>query len=189
MNSKHQHFQNTMLDLVGRNGFKATTMRDLAKAMNCDVSNIYNYIDSKDSFLEKILFEINDTFQERIDLIRSSNLTAVDQLRQVVRLYVDLSTARPLELSLLSNEWRNLKGAKKEFFISERVKFENKVSDIIHLGIKANTIKKMDIKLATHLFLSSIRLLFSRGSQEQDTLNQIELERQINEYIFDGICI
>lgn len=188
MNAKHQHFYNTSLDLVSKKGFKATTMRDLAEAMNCDVSNIYNYITSKQSFLEKVLFDISDTFHQRIDLIINSHYNPIDQLKQVVRLYVELSTDRPLELSLLTNEWRHLKGERKDKFIRERENFEIKISDLIKKGMKENLIKKLDPKLATHLFLSSLRLLFNRHLDDSKKLNKIELERQINEYIFNGIC-
>lgn len=186
MNEKHQIFYETSLKLVYKKGFKATTMRDLAEEMGCDVSNIYNYIDSKQSLLEEILFNINDLFQEGIDLIRCSDYGPIDQLKQIVRLYVNLSIERPLELSLLTNEWRNLKGEKLELFISEREKFEHKVKSIIREGMRKKVLIEMDLKLATFLFLSALRLLFDKYALTENPFNKIELERQINRYIFQG---
>ena len=187
MNAKHQYFYETALTLVHKKGFKATTMRDLAQAMNCDVSNIYNYINSKQELLERVLFDISDTFHEKINEIASSAYGPIDQLKQVVRLFVELSIDRHLELSLLNNEWRNLKHDKLENFISQRALFEQKVQAIIEKGKKQKCIITIDEDLATHLFLSSLRLLFNQYSDTTEKFNKIELERQIGLYIFKGL--
>ena len=187
MNAKHQYFYETALTLVHEKGFKATTMRDLAKAMNCDVSNIYNYINSKQDLLEKVLFDISDAFHEKINHIASSAYGPIDQLKQVVRLFVDLSVDRPLELSLLNNEWRNLKHDKLEIFVTQRALFEQKVQAIIEKGMQQKYIIQVDHELATHLFLSSLRLLFNRYSDTNEKSNKVELERQISLYIFNGL--
>ena len=184
MNDKHQIFFNTALKLIAKKGFKATTMRDLAKVMDCDVSNLYNYIDSKQSFLETVLFDMNDLFQNQIDQIIESDYDAISQLKLVIRFYVELSIDRPLELSLLANEWRNLEGSKLTDFTIQRKLFESKVKNILEEGIKDKSISLIDSTLATHLFLSSLRLLFNNSDTK---LSKIELERQINMYIFKGL--
>ena len=187
MNDKHRNFRETTLKLIHRKGFKSMTMRDLAKEMKCDVSNIYNYTPSKSAFLEKVLFEINNEFQKRIDLIIASAHTSLEKLKLLSRQYVELSFEKPLELSLLINEWRNLKNEKLDLFIKKKAQFENKVRSIIEQGINHKELIDIDPDLATHLFLSSLRLLFDINNASSISINQIELERQLNLYIFAGL--
>lgn len=188
MNAKHQHFYQTSLRLIHNRGFKATTMREIAEALECDVSNLYNYVDSKQSILEKVVFELNEIFQDNIDQIIESELAPLDQLQALIRTYVELSVDRPLELSLLNHEWRNLKGEKLEHFILEKQTFERKVSSIIAKGIQDCSLIDMDNQLATHLFLSSLRLLFDHYANKEYKINKIELERQISQYVFQGMA-
>jgi len=57
------------LQLINKKGYKAMTMRELATALDCDVSNIYNYIKSKHALLEQLLFEISNKFHHGISVL------------------------------------------------------------------------------------------------------------------------
>ena len=67
--TKRERFLETSLKLINEKGFKATTMRDIAQKLNCEVANIYNYVDSKQSLLETYLFGISNEFHAAIDTI------------------------------------------------------------------------------------------------------------------------
>jgi AcrR family transcriptional regulator len=184
MNARQKKFHHTALKLVHEKGFKATTMRELASRMQCDVANIYNYIDSKQSLLDKFLFGINDEFHSGIDHIICSGYNAQRKVEEIVDLYVRLSTEKPLEVALLINEWRNLREDRREQFVSEKRKFENKVKEIIAEGIHEGSLKQRDPDLTTHLLLSSLRSLFNHSFAHD---NPIGLRREISGFILNGI--
>ncbi len=187
MNEKHQQFYKVALQMIHERGFKAMTMRDLAKALNCDVSNLYNYIESKQSLIIDVLREIDQYFQDHIDQIIQSRYNPIDKLKLVVRMYVELSVERPLELSLLTYEWRNLRGEDLTNFVERKKEFEKKVALIVGQAIECGQVKPLSKELASHLFLSSLRLLFNNSTAYSKQVNKIELERQINQYIFRGL--
>ena len=185
--TKREEFIAKSLKLIHQKGFKATTIRDIAECMNCDVANVYNYIDSKQGLLESHLFAINNEFHENVDQIIKSSYSPVDKIKKLIGLYVQITVARPLEASLLVNEWRNLKEPKLSEFIKERESFERKVKKIILEGIKEGAFRQMDPELATYSMLSSVRWLFNRYAGKQIKVNKIELEKEIMEFVLNGL--
>ena len=79
---RRKRFFRVALGLINRKGFKAMTMRMLAAELECDVSNIYNYVKSKHDILEQLLFEISGKFHEGIANITASNISPLDKLKR-----------------------------------------------------------------------------------------------------------
>ena len=185
---KDQFFEES-LKLIHERGFKGTTMRDIAGQMNCDVANLYNFVNSKKDILEEVLFGINEQFHVGIDRIIESKYTPLDKLKQITRLYVRLTFVKPYEISLLVNGWRHLTEERKQEFLNERTSYENKVRKVIEEGIDMGEMKSLDPELATNLVLSAMRWLFDKCVSDSSNLNPIEVERQINEFIRGGLKI
>jgi TetR/AcrR family transcriptional regulator, cholesterol catabolism regulator len=183
---KHRHFREEALKLILQKGFKGTTMRELAQSLDCDVANIYNYIPSKQIFLKDLLFEMSDHFHAGIDEIMAAGLSPVDQIRQLVRLYVELTFALPLQVALLANEWRHLEEPELTRFVTERSRFEGKVLKIVGKGIRSGALKKMSPETATYLLLSSLRWLF-HFIREVPATNRLRLEEEIIDFVLNGL--
>ena len=183
---KHALFRQKALRLILEKGYKGATMRDLADALDCDVANIYNYIPSKKSFLTQELFHMSSLFHEGLDQIIAAKLKIEDQIRQLVRLYVGLTIDFPLQVALLSNEWRHLEQPELSDFIDERNQYENKVKKILERGIRSGELAKVDPDVATHLVLASLRWLFIY-TVEQPVKNKITLENEIMSFILKGL--
>jgi len=185
--TKREEFIHESLKLIHQKGFKATTIRDLAERMDCDVANVYNYIDSKQGLLESHLFEINAQFHNHVDLIIGSSYSPLEKIKKLVSLYVEITTTRPLEASLLVNEWRNLKEPKLTEFIKERESFERKVKKIIIEGMKDGSIREMEPSLATYSILSTLRWLFNKYAGKKVKMNKLEVEKQLVEFVLCGV--
>ena len=185
--TKREEFIQESLKLIHQKGFKATTIRNLADMMDCDVANVYNYIDSKQGLLESHLFEINFEFHKQVDQIIASSYSPIEKIKKLVSLYVEITVTRPFEAALLVNEWRNLKEPKLSEFIKARESFERKVKKIIIEGINDGTLRQMDPSLATYSILSSVRWLFNKYADKKVKVNRVEVERQIVEFVLKGI--
>ncbi|MBK8506653.1 MAG: TetR family transcriptional regulator [Saprospiraceae bacterium] len=186
INEKHAVFRQKALRLILEKGYKGATMRDFADALGCDVANIYNYIPSKKSFLTEELFQMSERFHEGLDQIIAAKLGVEDEIRQLVRLYVQLSLDYPLQVALLSNEWRHLDQPELIEFLDERNRYERKIRKIVGRGIKSGELAKINPDVATHLVLASLRWLFIYTS-EQPVKNRITLENEILSFIFKGL--
>ena len=189
ISTKKDHFLNEAIKLIHEKGFKATTMRDIAKHMNFDASNSYNYVKSKQEILEIFLFKTSNEFHHTIDNIIASNYDIAEKLKLLIKSHVHIASQKPYEVALLDNEWRNLKETKYTEFVTLRKSYENKVSDLLKKGMETGVFKKMDVTIATAVLLASVRWFYNHFTQEDATLNPIELERQIIDYVLGGILV
>ncbi len=184
---KRKKFFEVTLKLFHEKGFKATTMRDIAIQMNFEVANIYNYIKSKQSILENYLFDLSSEFHSNIDLIQQSSDSPLEKLEAVVAFHVKLTAAKPYEVALLVNDWRNLKEPKLSAFLAERKEYESKVQHLVAQNMDAESIRRMDLKIATQTILASVRWLYDYYTDHGDELNSDKMEKEIISFILKGI--
>lgn len=176
------------LKLVYENGFTATSMRDIAKHSNFEVPNIYNYIDSKEAFLEGYLFAIFKEFNSYLEEILESTFSPKEKLKYVISKHVQFTIKEPYQVALFVYDWRNLTEPRLGEFKKQRKSYLQKVGGIIAQGIKEGQFRPMDIEIATFLVFSSLRWLFNiLINDEERKVNSIELEKQITDYVFGGI--
>lgn len=185
--NKREVFHKKALALILDKGFRGTTMRDLAESMQCDVSNIYNYIPSKQALLKQHVFLMSQRFHQGIDEIAMSGLSAVEQIGEVIRFYVGLSFEAPYQTALLVYEWRHLEEPDRSLFLTERKAYEDKVRKMITHGIRVGEFKKISPDTATHLILSSLRWLFQYVKDNPQS-NRIKVEREISSFVLRGIA-
>tara|TARA_R110001632_G_scaffold217616_2_gene346363 strand:+ start:1768 stop:2352 length:585 start_codon:yes stop_codon:yes gene_type:complete len=187
-NTKKERFLEVALQLIHEKGFKATTMRDIANALNFEVANVYNYIDSKQSLLEIYLFNIQDEFHDSIDLVVASTYSPKEKLKLVISSYIQITAKRPLVQALIANEWRNLKEPKLQEFIVRRNEYENKLKSIVREGLLTGVFREVDVDITTHIIMSSLRWLYVKYINPHTTVNPIELEKQMTDFILNAIA-
>lgn len=185
--TKKERFLAVVLKLIHKKGFKATTMRDIAQELNFEVANVYNYIDSKQALLEGYIFETQEEFHAAIDPVLESTYTPKEKLQLVVSSYIRITTKRPYEQALLVHEWRNLKEPRLQEFITRRREYENKLMGIINEGVEQGQFRKLDIEMATQTILASLRWLHHKYLESESSINSIEVEKQLMDFIFEGI--
>lgn len=193
--SRKKRFFQTALQLIHEKGFKAMTMRNLAEKLDCDVSNIYNYVQSKHALLAQLLFEISQKFHKGIASIEATNDSPRKKLEEIIALHVQLTVEHPYQVTLLVEEWRNLKSKKEkeqikfEEFITFRNNYEQKLTTIIADGIEQGELRGENLVFTTNCVLSSIRWLYSWYSPTTTDLNQVELEQLMTNFIMNGVGV
>lgn len=184
---RKKHFLDESLKMIHEKGYKATTMRDLADRMGFEVSNIYNFIDSKEALLETYLFQISEDFHSGIDHILESSYSPAEKLKALISLNINLTSTKPYQVGLLVNEWRNLQEPKLSKFVNRRSEYEGKVREIIQDGMDDGSFRPFDIDIITHSILSSVRWIYYWYTDHSEEVNPIELEKQLTEFVFGGI--
>lgn len=184
---RKKHFLDESLKMIHEKGYKATTMRDLADRMGFEVSNIYNFIDSKEALLETYLFQISEDFHSGIDHILESSYSPAEKLKALISLNINLTSTKPYQVGLLVNEWRNLQEPKLTKFVNRRSEYEGKVREIIQFGMDDGSFRPFDIDIITHSILSSVRWIYYWYTDHSEEVNPIELEKQLTEFVFGGI--
>lgn len=184
---KHKHFYKIALDLIKEKGFKALTMRDFAEKLNCDVSNIYNYVKSKDCLLENLLFQISDKFHEGISKINGSNNTAIEKIKEVINLHVKLTFDYPNQVALLVNEWRFLRPEAQEKFLTFRKNYEVQLSKIIEEGVKNGQFNSENVEFTCNCLLSSLRWIYSWHDPKDKSQNVLKTTKMMERFVLNGL--
>lgn len=182
-----EKFQVETLKLFQQKGFKATTMRDIAKRLNIEAASIYNYVNSKQELLDRFLFDIANKFHQGITNIEGSSYSPLEKIKAIVGLNVRLTVENPYQVALLVSEWKQLKEPRLQEFIQNRTDYESKFRNVIKAGMDVGELRPMDLEIATFSILSSIRWLFSWYTPEKANINPIELEKQMIDFILKGI--
>ena len=185
---RRQRFLQESLKLIHEKGFNATSMRDIAEHMQFEVANIYNYIESKQSLLETFLFGISNEFHQGILKIIEASLTPREKLEALVNLHIRLTASKPYEVALLVNEWRHLQEPRLAEFIKEREAYEAYVGQIIKAGMDKGEIRKMELDIANHMVLSSVRWLYSWYTSHSRPIDPAKLKQQITAFIWRGLA-
>jgi len=184
---KRKRFFKIALQLLNEKGYKSMTMRDLAKKLDCDVSNIYNYVKSKHALLEQLLFEISNQFHEGMTLIEASSQPPLDKLKAIIQLHVRLTVENPYQVSLLVNDWQHLKPEKQQDFIAFRTNYEQKLQSIIAQGMNEGVLKKGNVEFTMNCILSAIRWLYNWYTPSDTTVKQQELENWMTDFVLTGV--
>lgn len=185
--TKREEFYQVALQLIYQKGFKATTMREIAEAIGIEAASIYNYIDSKQTLLVDLLFEMSHAFHQNINHINTSTYAPIDKIKAIVALHIRLTVENPYKAALLTNEWRHLKEPNLEKFIAEREYYEQQVKSILIQGIEDHTLKPMSADIISQTFLGSLRWLFYWYIEHKEEANPIELEKQMTDFIINGL--
>ncbi len=175
------------LKLFHERGFKATTMRDIAERVGIEAATVYNYVNSKQYLLDQFLFGMAERFYQGIIHIEQSTYSPIEKIKAVVSLNIRLTVENPYKVGLLVSEWKHLQEPRRSEFLENRKAYEGKFRGIIKAGIESGDLRRMDLEVATFSVLSSIRWLFSWYTPEKSSVNPIELEKQMTDFILHGV--
>lgn len=172
-------------DLFRAKGYAATSMRDIAKAMEMEASSLYNHISSKQQILSELLIETAELYMTGLRQITSSKIPSIDKLERLIADHIQITLQYPQQVALISGEWIHLAEANKSTFLDMRMEYERKFKKTIKACIKDGNIQPVHIELSMFTILSTLRSLYSWTNKYK--INPIELEKEVISMLLDGI--
>jgi AcrR family transcriptional regulator len=136
-------------------GFHATSMQDLAEALEMNRGSLYHYFPSKDDLLWTVLSRAFDLLDERVTPVLRSGEEPVPRLRRAVREHLRVAAAHADELSLIQIELRSLGADRRREMIARRDAYEALWRTAIEEGIAAGELRSLDVRLTGIAILSA----------------------------------
>jgi len=96
---KSEKILDAALMLFSTQGFYATTIPDIAKAMGMSVGNIYNYFSSKELLAKEIIKYSSDILGAEIRKVNEEEVSAKEKIRKIVALYFEMATLKPQHIN------------------------------------------------------------------------------------------
>jgi len=161
--------------LFRKNGFNATSMRDLAENVGVEAASLYNHINSKAELLQEICFRIANKFTEYMDEVIASDQTAICKVEAVLRFHIRQMIHNYEEVYVSDREWKHLTDPYLSNFKNQRRTHRQRIAAIIEEGIKKQEIKKIDAPTAVLILLHAVSGIESwHRSRQKITGEQLE---------------
>ncbi len=148
------------LDLFFDQGFKATTMREIALACGLTAGSLYNHFPSKDQLLYRIVKRVHDVLDRDLaEAVREANGGPRDQLRAYVQRHALLHTGLRKEARVANLEIGSLPEPERTEIVETRRRLRLNLKDIMDRGVAAGEFDVADSTVVTNAILNmSIRI-------------------------------
>jgi TetR/AcrR family transcriptional regulator, cholesterol catabolism regulator len=162
-------------DVLRRNGYDATTMKDIAAAVNLTAASLYHHFRNKDTLLLAVLEAGLEFVISEVEPVVDSNRTPEEKLRALVHQHVNgltnntavgaamvfeiraLMTAKaPAENAAQSDHdaWEDFLARRDEFF-ARRDHFENLFRRVVREGVDCGTFYPVDVSMFVKTMLGA----------------------------------
>ncbi|MBT8273631.1 MAG: TetR/AcrR family transcriptional regulator [Bacteroidia bacterium] len=175
----------TAAKLFKEKGYSAVTMRDLAKSMGIRAASLYNHINSKQDILKDIIISLAEEFTEGMRAIQSADLSAIEKLKLIVALHVDITSRNTFGMASLNNDWMHLE-EQLNYYLELRLNYEDNFRNIIMKGIADNEITNANTDVMLFSMLSTLRSLYIWIPKKED-LNPKKLADELSDVLINGI--
>lgn len=176
----------TAARLFKERGYSAVTMRDLASALGIKAASLYNHINSKQEILAEIIITIAEDFTRRLNEIKESSDGPTEQLYNIIKLHVKITSENMDGMASLNNDWMHLE-EKLDYYIGLRSAYENKFRSILQNGINAGEFKSVDVEVMLFSILSTLRSLYL-WIPKKENLNIDNLADSLGSVLVHGVA-
>src|SRR3954466_11485173 len=142
--------------LFHANGYPATSVRDIAKALDIQAASMYAHVASKEDVLWSIVGAAATAFESGAERAESETSDPVDRLAALVEAHVEVVTADPERSSVFVTEWRHLSSERRTRIAGRRDAYETRFREAISEGIAVGAFHPTDTALASTFVLTAL---------------------------------
>lgn len=145
------------IKLLYRRGFEAMNLRELATEAGLKgAGSLYNYFDSKEDFLFRIMCEIMEEILVELESNVGPVQAPVERLMAFVEFHIRWHTGRREETFISHMEMRSLPPERYRHYVGLRKRYEAFVMKIIIAGCKSGDFTVADVHVLTQSILSML---------------------------------
>ncbi len=146
--------------MFSRQGYHATTMRDIARELNMQGGSLYAHIASKEEMLWAIVERAAAEFQVAVAPLADLPLPAAERLQQMLTAHVGVVARNLDNATVFFHEWRFLSPARRAVIAGQRDAYEGLFRRVIQAGIDAGEFPGADARMGSLLVLSAGNWLY-----------------------------
>ncbi len=155
--------------LFAEKGYHGTSTRELAEAMGVQKGSLYAHMESKQDLLWEIARDGAEAFHAALDAI-PEKLPAVDKIRLALAAHLGVIAEQLDVATVFVREWRYLDGERRETFLAERRRYEERIRDLFREGRELGELRSdLDEAIAALLFLSAANWAYTWLHAGRDT--------------------
>ena len=141
--------------LFAERGYQGTSLADLAEQLGVQKPSLYHHIASKEDLLWAVAWEGAEAFHAALDSV-PAQAPAAERIRLALRAHLSVVGEQLDIATVFVREWRYLEGERRERFIAERRRYEERIRDLFRDGVEGSELRTdLDVATAALLFLSA----------------------------------
>ena len=169
MSARRSELTREAAKLFAQKGYHGTSIGDIAEALGVQKGSLYSHIASKEDLLWETLQEGAAAFHAALDGI-PDDLPPVDKIRAAFRGHLRVVAEQLDVATVFVQEWRYLEGARREEFVAERRRYEERIRELLREGRDLGDLRSdLDDAAAALLFLSAANWAYTWLKPGRDT--------------------
>ena len=154
--TRRQQIEDAASVLFRERGYAATSVRDIAQALNLQGGSLYAHVASKEDVLWAIVRRAADRFQAAVGPIAEEASPAPERLGRMVHAHARVVTDDLGNATVFLHEWRFLGDRRRAEIAERRDAYEALFRRVIADGRATGAFRTDDPKLAATLILSAL---------------------------------
>ena len=184
--SKKAIILETAARLFRDKGYPATSMRDLAEAVNLKASSLYNHISSKDELLREICFQNAQRYLSSMEQVERMEADAAQKVEKLLKLHIRTAMEDATSVTAFNDEWRHLNEPYLSEFKALRKDYEERFRRILQMGMASGEFRLMDESIALYTIFSSVRWLYDWFAPGKP-MTADEVEAEVIAFVMAGL--
>jgi AcrR family transcriptional regulator len=170
--------------LFAEKGYHGTSIGDLAEAMGVQKGSLYAHIESKADLLWEVARDGAAAFHAALDAL-PDDANATDKIRLALRAHLRVVAEQLDVATVFIREWRYLDGDRREQFLAERRRYEERFRALYREGRELGELRSdLDETTSTLLTLSAANWAYTWLAPGADT---DELADRLFSAMLDGM--
>ena len=156
--ARRREIDDVASELFHANGYAATSIRDIARALDIQGASLYAHVASKEDLLFAIVDRAATAFERAAAAADAETATAdpVERLAALVEAHVDVVTSDPQRASVFVTEWRHLSADRRAAMAERRDAYEQRIRGVVRDGIAVGAFRSTDAAIAATFILTAL---------------------------------
>ena len=167
-------------------GYHATSMQDIANAVDLKKGSLYHYVESKQEILFALLNEALELILERLQLVAGQEIPPEQKIRQITRAYFSFLAENPSLSSVLLLEYRSLEEEYKKLHIPRRDQVDQIWQECIEEGATQGVFHELEPGLVSKALLGVLNWTIT-WYREDGPLSADQITDQFTELFLMGL--
>jgi AcrR family transcriptional regulator len=172
MSARRTELTRAAARLFAEKGYHGTSVGDLAQALGVQKGSLYSHIESKADLLWAVASEGSAAFHAALDSVPDEG-PVIDRIDAALRAHLRVVAEQLDVATVFIREWRYLEGARRDEFVAERRRYEERFRALFREGRELGELRTdVDDATAALLALSAVNWAYTwlRAGVDTDAL-------------------